>query len=186
VVDLLPNTFMILPVTVSNWYPHFEPGFVLEVIRLRESAPFKASLIHPSPEVFGGTRLKPRPFDPFAARPVLAPQPVVLECGGRVPGDQPAHRGGVLTSETPDLIQERYPQSWEVAFPAKGAAHLTVDLQSFDQTVVGLKIAVPHDAKPGKVIRLHFVQRSLTAKRIVGGVAVQINVAKADEMLATV
>ena len=185
VVDLLPDTFMILPITVTNWHPHFKPGFALEVIRLRESAPSKASLIHPTPEVFRGTRLKPKPFNPFAGCPVLAPQPVVLECGGRVPDAQPAHLGRVLTSATPDLIHKRYPQNWEVAFPAKGAARLTFDLQPFDQTVVGLKIAVPPDAKSGQVIRLHFVQRSLSAKRIVGGVAVQINVAKPDDMRAT-
>jgi hypothetical protein len=185
VVDLLPNTFMILPVTVTNWHPHFKPRFVLEVIRLRESAPFEASLIHTKPEVFRGTRLKPKPFSPVAGRPVLAPQPVVLECGGRVPGALPAHRGRVLTSATPDLLHERYPESWEVTFPAKGAARLTFDLQPFDQTVVGLKIAVPRDAKPGQVIRLHFVQRSPSAQRIVGGVAVQINVVKPDEMRVT-
>ena len=128
---------------------------------------------------------KPKPFNPFAGRPVLAPQTVVLECGGRVPGAQSSHRGRVLTSATPDLIHERYPQSWEVAFPAKGTAPLTIDLQPFDQTVVGLKIAVPQDAMPGQVIRFHFVQRSLSARRIVGGVAVQIKVAKPDETLAT-
>jgi hypothetical protein len=129
--------------------------------------------------------LKPKPFNPFAGCPVLAPQPVVLECGGRVPGAQPAPLGRILTSTTPDLIHERYPQSWEVAFPAKGAARLTFDQQPFDQTVVGLKIAVPPNAKMGQVICLHFVQRSLSAKRIVGGVAVQINVAKPEETRGT-
>ena len=38
VVDLLPNAFIILPVTVTNWHPDFKPRFALEVIRLRESA----------------------------------------------------------------------------------------------------------------------------------------------------
>jgi hypothetical protein len=41
---------------------------------------------------------------------------------------------------------------------------------------------VPHNAKPGQVIRLHFVQRSLALDRIVGGVAVQINVAKPGDL----
>jgi len=177
VVDLLPNTFMILPVAVANWHLHFDQAFALELIRSRESAAFEASLIHPTPEVFA-TGVKPKPFIPFAGRVLLVPEPTVLECGGHVPGTQRAHRGRILTSATPDLILERYPQSWEVAFPTKGAAHLAFDLAPFNQTVVGLKIAVPHDAKPGQVIRLHFVQRSLALDRIVGGVAVQINVAK--------
>ncbi len=185
VVDLLPNTFMILPVTVANWHPHFKPAFALEVIPLRDSAPFQASLIHATPDVFHGARLKPKPFDPFADHPVPAPQPVVLECGGRVPATQPEDRGRVLTSAMPDLILERFPQSWEAAFPAKGAARLTLHLLPLDQTVVGLKISVPRDAKPGQVIRLHFVQHSLSARRIVGGVAAQINVVTQDEMRAT-
>jgi len=181
VVDLLPNMFMILPITVANWLRHFENEFELEVIRLRESAAFEASLIHPMPEVFS-TGVKPKPFIPFVGRSVFAPEPVVLECGGHVPRAHQAHRGRILTSATPDLILERYPQSWEVDFPTKGAACLPFDLPPFNQTVVGLKIGVPHDAKPGQVIRLHFAQRSLVLDRIVGGVAVQINVAKPGDL----
>ena len=126
--------------------------------------------------------MKPKPFTPFAGRPVLAPEQVVLECGGHIPGAEHAHRGRILTSATPDLIQERFPQSWEAAFPSKAPRGSPFDLPPFNQIVVGLKIAVPRDAQPGQVIRLHFVQRSLAAKRIVGGVAVQINVAKPGEL----
>jgi hypothetical protein len=181
VVDLLPNAFMILPVTVANWLRQFKNEFTLEVIRMRESAAFEASLIHPTPEVFV-TGVKPKPFVPFASRPLFAAEAVVLECGGRVPGSRHAHRGRILTSAVPDLVLERYAQSWEVAFPRKGAARLPFDLPPFNQAVVGLKIAVPHDAKPGQVIRLHFVQRSLALDRIVGGVAVQINVATPGDL----
>ena len=88
----------------------------------------------------------------------------------------------MLTSATPDLIRERYPQSWELGFPGSGAARLSLSLPPFQQTVVGLKIGVPRDAQPGQVIRLHFVQRSLALKRIVGGVAVQIHVVAPGEL----
>ena len=182
VVDLLPNTFFILPVVVSNWYARFKRDFGLEVIRGRESAGFEASLIHPTPEIFGGAKATPKPFTPFTHRPVLAPEQVVLECGAHIAGSGHARRGRLLTSTSLDLIQDRYPKSWEVAFPAKGAAKLALDLPPFNQTEVGLKIAVPANAKPGEVIRLHFVQRSLSAKRIVGGVAVLINVRKPGEL----
>jgi hypothetical protein len=177
VVDLLPNTFLILPITVANWFPIFGKEFALEVIRLRESATFVASLIHPTPEVFA-TGVKPKPFIPFAGRPLFVPETVMLECGGHIAKTGHAHRGRILTSATPDLILERYPHSWEVAFPTKGAGRLPFNLPSFNQTVVGLKIAVPQNAKPFQVIRLHFVQRNLKLDRIVGGVAVQINIAK--------
>lgn len=180
VVDLLPNTFLILPVVVANWYTRFEREFALEVIRVRESAAFKASLIHPTPEIFRAVKVKSKPFTPFAGRPVFPSKPVVLECGGHMARTRHAHSGRILTSATPDLILERYPQSWEVDFPT--TARLPLDLPQFTQTMVGLKIVVPHDAKPGQVIRLHFVQRNLALDRIVGGVAVQINVAKPSEL----
>jgi hypothetical protein len=178
VVDLLPNTYLILPVVIANWLAHLGARFSLEILKVRESALFAASLIHPAKEIFRAAKVTPQPFTPFRQRPVLEPEQLELECGGHLPGAPHAHRGRIMTSATPDLIQERYPQSWEAAFPEKGAARLLLDLPPFNQTVVGLKIAVPRDAKPGQVIRLHFVQRSLAAKRIVGGVAVQINVAK--------
>lgn len=178
VVDLLPNTFMILPVVIANWYAGFAARFALEILKVRESAGFAASLIHPSREIFRTSRVKPKAFTPFPGKPVLGPEQVELECGGHIPGTVHPHRGRIMTSATLGLIQEFYPQSWEAAFPAKGAARLLFEIPPFSQYVVGLKIAVPRDAKPGQRIRLHFVQRSLSAKRIVGGVAVQINVAK--------
>ena len=180
VVDLLPNTFLILPVVVANWYKSFEQEFVLEVIRARESAAFEVSLIHSTPEIFRAAKVKPKPFTPPFAGRCSSYDPVVLECGGQVARTHHAHSGRILTSATPDLILERYPQSWEVDFPTAGG--LPCDLPPFSQTVVGLKIAVPHDAKPGKVIRLHFVQRNLALGRIVGGVAVQINIAKPGDL----
>jgi hypothetical protein len=183
VVDLQPNAFLIVPVVIANWFARFERKFALQVIRVRESAAFEASLIHPAPEFFRAAKVKPKPFTPFAG-PVLAPEQVVLECGGHIPGTRHAQRGRMLTSAALDLIQARYPRSWEAPFPAKGSASLPFDLPPFDQVVVGLKVAVPPDAKPGQVIRLHFAQRSVSAKRIVGGVAVQINVVKSKHVKA--
>ncbi len=182
VVDLLPDTYFILPVVIANWQARFGRKFALEVIHARESAPYFANLIHPSPEIFRAAKVKTKPFIPFAGRPVRASEQVVLECGGHIPGAAHADRGRILTSVTPDLIEARFPQSWEAAFPGKGAASLAFDLPPYTQTVVGLKITVPRDARPGQVIRLHFVQRSLSAKCIVGGVAVQINVARPGEL----
>lgn len=180
VVDLQPNAFIILPIVVANWLRRLGDEFALEVVSMRKSAAFEASLIHSTAEVFG-REVKPKPFIPFAGHPAFAPEPVVLDCGGHLPRTHAEHRGRILTSATPDLILERYPQSWEVDFPRKHS-RVPIDLPPFNQTVLGLKIAVPHDAKPGEVIRLHFVQRSRKLDRIVGGVAVQVNVAKPGDL----
>lgn len=163
---------------IANWDLRFERRFVLEVVRGRESAAFEASLIHPSPAVFEPGRLKARPFTPFAGRPDVAPERSMLECGAHIPGPDRIQRGRILTSATLELVEARFPRSWEAVFPSNRAARLPIEVAPFDQTVMGLKVAVPRDAEPGQVIRLHFVQRSVAAKRIVGGVAVQINVVK--------
>jgi hypothetical protein len=186
VVDLLPDSFMILPIVVANWQSHLKSAFALELIRFRDSGEFEASLIHTDPEMLRARDIQPKPFLPFDGRPEPAPEPVVLECGAHLPGARDAQRGRILTAATPDLIRQRFPQSWEAPFPprGRGTAQLAFDLPLFSQTVVGLKITVPRDAEPGQVIRLHFVQRSLATTQIVGGVSVQINVAKPGELRA--
>jgi hypothetical protein len=179
VVDLLPNTFLLVPVVIGNWDLRLDRRFVLEVVGMRESAPFEASLIHPSPQIFEAGRLKPKPFTPFAGHIDPEPGLTTLDCGGHILDQDRPVRGRVLTSATPGLIQARFPRSWEAVLPP-ARARLPIDLPPSNQIVMGLKIAVPRDAEPGQVIRLHFVQRSVAVKRIVGGVAVQINVQKPD------
>lgn len=183
VVDLLPNTFLILPVVIANWAADFGGRFALEILKPRESAAFAASLIHPAKDVFRAAKVKPVRFTPFSEKLGLKPEQVLLECGGHIPYGQSHLHRRILTSAATQLIEERYPESWEAHFPTSGAARLLFDIPSFSQIVIGLKIAVPRDAKPDSVIRLHFVQRILAAKRIGGGVAVQINVVKPGDLL---
>jgi hypothetical protein len=182
VVDLQPDAFFIVPIVIANWDPRFGRRFVLEVVRMRESAAFDASLIHGSPEIFEAGKLKSKPFTPFAGHIELAPERGTLDCGAHIPAVDRTQRGLILTSATPGPIQERFQRSWEAVLPSTRAASLPIDLPPFNQVVMGLKIAVPRDAEPGQVIRLHLVQRSVAAKRIVGGVAVQVNVVKPGEM----
>ncbi len=83
-----------------------------------------------------------------------------------------------MTSETSDLIIHRYAQNWEAIFPKGGKAKMAVDIQPFTQNVVGLKLAVPHHAKIGQSLKIHFVQRCQATRQIVGGVAVQVKVGR--------
>lgn len=177
VVDMLPNTFLILPVVIANWHLDHEARFALEILKPKDSARFDASLIHSSMDFFRASKVKPRQFTPLTGKQVRRPEHVQLECGGHIPGPS-AQRHGLLTSLSPELIQQRFPHSFEAVFPAKGATRLLVEMSRGTQHVVGLKVAVPREAKPGQMIRLHFVQRSLATKRIVGGVAVQIHVSQ--------
>lgn len=53
---------------------------------------------------------------------------------------------------------------------------MPVNIPAFTQNVVGLKIAVSDKPRINKSIKLHFVQRNVKTKQIVGGVAVQLTV----------
>lgn len=53
-------------------------------------------------------------------------------------------------------------------------AKLTVKIPPRTQNVVGLKIGVSEKFKSKKPVKLHFVQRNVKTKQIVGGVAVQL------------
>ncbi|SHG75608.1 hypothetical protein SAMN05428948_1905 [Massilia sp. CF038] len=181
VVDMLPDTFLIVPVIIANWEPRFGREFALELLEVRGSAPFGASLLHASPEIFRKARTKPKQFTPFADRKPPVAHDMELECGGHIDGGAHRHDGSIMTSNRRDLIEKRFPISWEMPFAADGAARMTIELAPFDQIVMGLKVMVPRDAQPGQVIRLHFAQRSLKGKHLVGGISVEVRVPKKEE-----
>ena len=52
---------------------------------------------------------------------------------------------------------------------------MSVEIEPFAQTVVGLKVAVTEGAKPGWPLRLDLVQRNRHTKQVIGGVAVEVN-----------
>jgi hypothetical protein len=131
--------------------------------------------------MFRAARIKPKPFTPFAERPPLRQRHAVLECGGHGHGTELPHHGAILTSDNRDLIEQRFPVSWEAQFSTGDAARIAVDLAPLNQVVMGLKVAVPRDARPGQLIELHFMQRSLALKKVVGGITVRINVAGAAQ-----
>lgn len=174
VADMLPDSFLIVPVVVANLDLRSGRRFTLEVLRERDAAPFTPSLIHPSPDFFRAAKIRPTRFTPFPRRPP-AQQHELLDCGGQV-AQHDGPLGGMLTSANLGLVERRYPESWEGAFPASG--RIALELAPFGQVVVGLKVALPRNAQPGQRICLHFVQRSLAARRIVGGIALRITVAQ--------
>jgi hypothetical protein len=83
-----------------------------------------------------------------------------------------------MTSDTPDLLLCRFPGSWETWFPKRVKAKMAVEIPPFTQKVVGLKIALTAQAKTGRSLKLHFVQRHAASQQIIGGIAVQVNVGK--------
>lgn len=180
VVDLLPNTFMILPIVIASWLREFDARFELEIWKPKKATDLSFSLIHRSKDFFRLAKTDVKRFEQeltkLTSPPKLSRQSR-LECGGYLPGPRDLDKGRILTSDTPELVLERFPDSWEARFPERKPA-LTVDIPLFTQKVVGLKVAVAPEAKTGQSIKLHFVQRHSKTRRIVGGIAVQVNVGR--------
>jgi hypothetical protein len=176
VVDLLPNTFMILPIVIANWRRELDPIFNLEVWKPRTAAGVNLSLIHRSKEFFRLAKAEVKRFKPEFTNPVLPPEQIRLECGGYIPGPPSVDRRRIMTSDTPDLVLRRFPDSWEARFSEGVIARMAVEIPPYNQKVVGLKVALPDQAQIGKSLKLHFVQRHSATQQIVGGVALQVNV----------
>ena len=175
IVDLWPNSYVIVPVVLRNHMAAFGSRFSLEILRDRSSAQFVPSFLHHNREFFDRDQVTVHSFTPLSDRSIPSPHIIPLDCGGRIPRTT-EQRNRILTSERPDLVYARFPQSFEAFFPEHRPERLTTALPTFSQAVLGLKVGVPRSAEPGQIIRLHLVQRSSDTGTLVGGVAVQINV----------
>lgn len=169
VVDLLPNTFIIIPVVLGNWLGRGKL-FDLEVLLPPGQTGLKAGIVH---------RRKPF-FDRIAieSRPLLAELPAMHSRPS--PSDVEAPRAGqaealsTLTSERPELIARHFPEAWVAPFP--DGRLLPIEIEPNAQTVVGLQVEVTEEAKLGGTLRLDLAQRVRQSKTLIGGVAVQVNV----------
>jgi hypothetical protein len=169
-VDLRPETFILVPIVVRNWMPRFDPRFELEVWRPKNAAGLSVSLVHQSREFLLAAKKKVKPFLEELADQAAAEALEQLDCGAEIH----AHvaEAGPLTSDAPDRLLRRFPRSFEAALADTERAKLPVKIAPMSQAVVGLKIAASAKFKAKKPVKLHFVQRSVKTKEIVGGVAV--------------
>ena len=180
VVDLLPDSFVIIPVVVANWLHGIDSSFNLEIWRPRTGLDMGVSLIHRSEAFFRSVKAEVKRFDPKLPKPRPTPRQILLDCGGRIPGSSGVDPRRILTSETPDLVLQRFPDSWEVKYAARPKTGLPVDIPPFSQVVVGLKVSASPRPKVRQPVKLHFVQRHRRTRRIVGGVAIQVRVKDKD------
>lgn len=177
VVDLLPDTYMILPIVVGNWFSRFGPGFYLELWKPENAMDVSFSLIHRSKEFFVSAKVAVKEFIPALPRPATHLEDgAFLDCGGHIHGPSDPGHGRILTSNNPELILRRFPSAWEASFRKGCKTRMVVEIPSFTQKSVGLKIAGSPHAKSGQTLQFHFVQRCLLTRQIVGGVAVRLNI----------
>jgi len=176
---------MIVPFVVANLDALSDGRFILEFIPTSAPAGISATLLEP------------------LARADLsdneqAGQQKLFDCGGRATMAD-AYNMQPWTSRNPrSLMAERFAQARRTTFVerdqhascllapfswawrgrrSRRSLQLPVQVGHKEQRLLGLAIEVPHNARPGETILVDLVKRDPSTNRILGGLAVQINVA---------
>ncbi len=178
IVDLKPNTWFVLPFVVSNLQSVVGKRFNMELIRPKAYLKLEASLLHSSPDLF--KRVPDLEIIPFEAGPSAMGKDRTkdLDCAGQtlILHEREEEPTQLLTSERPELLKKQLPQGLEVKFPDGAAARIPISVRPQEQLTFGLRLKVPPNARKGDVIHTDLVQRDARSRRILGGIAVQINV----------
>ena len=178
VVDMKPNTWFVLPFVVTNLLSLADRSFHLELIRPKDYLEVETSLMHSSQQVFKRVpNLEITPFD-YRRSTMDRDTTEGLDCAGQAPArmGREVELRRMLTSEQPELMEKRFPRGIEVKFPRGATARLLVSLRPQEQLTFGLRLRVPPNARKGDAIHMDLVQRDPRNRRILGGIAVQINV----------
>lgn len=178
VIDLQPNTFIVIPIVIRNVIK-LDPLFELEVRKPAAAESIRVSLLHKSKEFFNGSNFDVKRFGPEVAPPTTKRRRSTrLDCGSELQTLNASDREQLLTPDNPELLFRRFGDSWESELEDAAQSKLPIKIPAFTQSVVGLKIAVSDKPKKNEPVKLHFVQRNVKTKQIVGGVAVQVTVGR--------
>lgn len=164
VVDLAPDEWTILPLVLNRFAARFR---VLELVRPRGAENLQAMLLHPTGAPFENVR----PRRPEPVRDELAERDGAgLDCGGVATDaiDAPL--------EASVRVARRFENAATVAFKPGRVAQIPLRLAWSGQVVVGVRVGVPREARPGSAFTLDLLQREAESGRVVGGVAVQVRV----------
>lgn len=178
IVDMKPNTWFVLPFVVSNLQSLSSRSFHLELIRPKDPHKIKASVIHASQEVF--KRASNLELTRFDVRPSMTNHDTTegLDCAGQVLPQIDRQEGltRMLTSDQPELPNNRFPQGVETKFTDDAVAKVIISLRPQEQLTFGLRLELMSDVCKGDVLLLNVIQRDVKNRRVLGGIAVQINV----------
>lgn len=180
IVDLKPNTWIVIPVVVAHLRAALAGRYRLELLRPPNHPSLEASLLHSNPSPFvraPGLRLAPwaSPTPPITDEEARA----ALDCAGRADSSPAAAPppARVARSDDPQTLASLPVFRTEARFATGARAHIPVALAAQQQLTFGLRLQVPAQARPGEILRADLVQREARTGRVVGGVAVEIRVA---------
>ncbi|MGQ0602513.1 MAG: hypothetical protein ACT4QE_12565, partial [Anaerolineales bacterium] len=179
VVNLKPNSWLVIPFVAANLHSRAARSFQIELIRPPRYSGLAASLLNRAKAAFKrtlGVTLVPFEFAPTLTDRNDAPQ---LDCAGHVEEvikDRDVAMGSPITSETAARLAGDFERGVEAVFPAGPRSRLLISIRAQEQLLFGLKVAIPAEAKAGERLTLDLLQRDAQTGRVVGGIAVQINV----------
>lgn len=170
VVDLKPNTWIVLPLLAFSLRPRLTRTVEFELRRPKGLESLQASLLLNKAAV---------PVPARAAASVLsAPPPSAAVRGAHLDcaclPQEVVVRREPLTSDQPERLIAAFPGALELSFAVGGAAVLPVRVPPQQAQRVGLRVTVPANAKRGSSLLVDLVQRE--NGKVVGGVALRINV----------
>ena len=82
----------------------------------------------------------------------------------------------ILAPAQPELLARPFERGIEASFASGAIAQIPVLVRPQEQLTFGLRLQVPQEAKRRDTLRLDLIQRDAKSKRILGGIAVQINI----------
>ena len=172
VVDLAADEWLVLPFVIRNDVRRW-PWFLLTLAREPGFERAPVELLHATgPELLrwrSGKSWRMRVAQ--AARDTSAAS--LFDCGG---GHTLAKPGAWVSSNPDSFWKAHIGERVAGKFSAGRVSNLPITLPGRDPLRLGLRIHVPHDAKPGTRFRVHLIKRSPLLRRALGGVAVEVRV----------
>jgi hypothetical protein len=186
VVDLAPNDWIVLPFVLANANPRGSQRFVIELVRPKTRVKMAASLLHGTGKPFNGIPgINPLRTSSFPTRQAKGTHKSArrVDCGAgtlqHVTLATANDAGRMLTSFNPNAASARhFTEAVQVLFAPGRLAQIPVALSRHEQLVMGLRLELPQGARIGEALRLDLVQRDRSGNRILGGLAIEIHVAR--------
>lgn len=176
IVDLLPDEWVVIPFVIANRLHEFFPWFELVMLRPRGFEHVQAEILHAEEKLFTGwplTATRLRHAITRSVKPVQAS--VTMDCGGQ--HEYPSFNVEPWTSRNPEAaLAARLQEVSMQAFVTGRAARLRINLPRGDSLLMGWRVRVPKDTRPGSRIRVHLMQRHRLRRKPQGGIALEIHV----------
>jgi hypothetical protein len=168
IVDLVPNDWFILPFVLNRWSLTRRTRTKLELVRPAGWSRLEGSLLHPSKAV-----LAPQGGKLGAVPQAEDFRQELLDCGGATAAEPRWH--GIWTSHARrPAVAGHFAGGFEAPFRPGKAASMLLATPRNTPLLLGLRLKVPREAKPGTVLRCALRHRE--AERIVGGLSIEIRV----------